>query len=327
MSKEHDPSGTPTLSILAYNRYVIAYFGGAQVGNWKIVKDSFVVFIPDTASATYALYGRHNPALKDSLRLFFGGFSDESCFVSFDGADAGKPVMRRVFNESPNCMSYPNVYTFAQGSKTISFASESYDATTHYPQRNPVFTFNNAEGYNDFIAHHFPKKESDRPFYAAYKQGQLFFDQFADIYFEPGLGSHLEDVINGKGDLYSYSKDGFSRSPLPTTGEDATFINGLAAVGPVADTIFYNPFYKQFDMDGATVQKQYTFNTAKAAYLGKNYIEGEEKGNPGDLYNSENVLYLFKALPGATSHATDFTINEKPLFHFTCEENKEQIAY
>ena len=320
MSIERDPSGTPTLFILPGNRYMIAYFGGVQAGNWQSVKDSFVVFMPDTVPTPFALYGRHNPLVKDSVQISFEGFSDEPCFIAFTAAHADPPVMTRVFNKSPNCIHYPIVSLFDETGETVSFASQSYDADTNTLQRNPIFTFSNREKYNDFVAYHFAKKESELPFYALYKNGQLFFNQFSDLSAEPVTGSHLKDILDGKEILYSFSPDGFARKPLPTTGDDALFIHTFAAPRLLADTVYYSPFMKLINLDGATFRKLYTYRADKGAYVSTTYTEGEEDGDPEEAYNSENMVYLYQLLSGATSRTVDFTINEDPIFTFKCDE-------
>ena len=320
MSHEHDPQGNAALFVLENNRYVIVYFGGAEVGSWKKVRDSFVVFFPYTAPAPYELYGHYNPALKDSLRIYLTGFTNDACYMAFNVVDTTVPVLQRVSDPSSNCRTYHNVYHFASGATTLSFAHQSYPAYGEVATKSDLYTFTNGAGYNDFIAYHYSSKHDNHAFFALWSKQQLYFNHFPEEYFGAAYKNRLPAILAGKTRFWYDKTNGNRRGALPNKGEDAALIRGLGAEIVVPDTVFYNPFYKELPMDSRTLQQEYTYHPQKAAYLDKEYIEGEENGDAYKNYNSDNLIYLFKRLPTVTTKATGFSTNEKPLFNYICDK-------
>ena len=301
-----DPQGGSGLFVLEDHRYVITYFGGAQIGTWETrhvkegearITGDIVVFTPAHAPHPYALYGRHNPKLKDSTRLFFSGFTEDENFVQWNAA-ANKPaVMQRVFNPNPNCLRFPYTTTLAHHIDSIDFTWKPYGERegTTLP---PIYHFTNPEKYNDFVAYYFEKKNSDRPFMALIK-----------------------------GDSLQFGETDFSaRRPMPK-GETEEFIGQLLESNFSPDHVYYNPWYNQTGEKLVLDTFNYRFDTHRNAYINfLNYTEGYENVKNQNAFNEMFIVYPFAAMRGFELRTHAYTVDEKkrPLFVSQCKEPTER---
>jgi len=286
-----DPHGASYLFVLEGHRYIITYFGGAQIGSWKMAKEHIVEFTPDVSPHPFVIYGRHNPMIGDSTRIFFNGFEEEETFIHPGPIGKEKPLMQRVFNKDPNCFGFPYVHKFAGIKTDLSFVNIGMmDFSGEGPR--DIYTFQNEEKYNDFAAYYFEKKQEDRPFYAMVKDGKLYFDE----------------------------EDYAEKHPLPETGEDAEFIRSLAGFERIPEEVFYNPYYGTCENAGKDTLN-YEFHEAKNAYISPlNYTEGEELVKGDNAFNTCSIVYAFKKLSAFSVTKRVFEIDEKPLFQVSCED-------
>jgi hypothetical protein len=293
-SHRGDPQGASALFVLENHRYVITYFGGAQVGKWEINND-LVTLTPFHYPHRYALFGRHNKKLGDSVRVFFSNFDEDETFIRLGAATHDKPVLKRVFNKSANCVPFPSVTTLKSNADSISLSAKPYvDSREDQATTQPVYTFINKEKYNDFVAYYFPQRKEERPMQARIKGNRLYF---------------REDDYSEKGP--------FRR------GEDKEFAEQLSQGDFNPDTVLYNPWYKQCGREVYDTFN-YRYDAAKGAYINfLNYTEGEENTKDDESFNRTFIVYPFKNLREFSVQQQQFAIDEKPLFLAKCREEDQ----
>lgn len=285
-----DPQGGNHLYVLDSNKYVIVYFGGAQTGNWTITDDSVLTFTPNYEPNAFVAYGRHNNDLADSIRIHFLGFSDEETFIKTGSPAGPKPLLRRVFNLSPNCFSYPYVFKFKKQSDTISFSSLPYKDNRAIGFIPLIYSFYYDKSYNDLIVYYFKERRDNQPFTAIIRKDGLQFNGHST-----------------------------SRQTLENAGGDLTFIRELSQSALNPGEIFVNPFYNEYKQD-IKQDPDYIFDTVKNAYTNKwNYEAGEEYNLQQDAYNNMNILYPLKKITSFSRTQKTFRIEEKPLFFVNCK--------
>ncbi|MFC3561407.1 hypothetical protein [Pedobacter jamesrossensis] len=290
-----NPEGGTTYFVMENKKFVVAFFGGVLVGNWSVNGD-VVTFTPDVDAQHFYIYGRHNNDLKNETRVYFQRFEENSTFIGLGQKQNEKPILKRVFNPSPNCVKYPSVTKFDGFFEQISFSDQSSDFNDK--QSNPnakrnIYTFDNKEKFNDFVAFYNPDDRAKRPFYAKIKDGKLFF---------------------------KYDEDkGSVKYPLPTKGENFEFITQIVNAPRSTDKVFYNPFYSS-SKENVSDKLNWKFDDKKNAYVNLfNYTEGEEyKPDTDDAYNKKNIIYQFNILPLKNKAIIPFAIDSKPLFTENC---------
>lgn len=289
----NDPHGASYLYILADHKFAITFFGGVIAGDWNIKGDE-VEFKPCVNEQHFLIYGRHNPNIKDSSRVYFQGFDDQETFIGFGAKKGDQPLLKKVFNSSPNCVPYPSVAKFKGMLGQISFTDQPF--VGHGEESDPqvkrnIYTFANTEKYNDFVAYYLKDDSDKRPFYAKIKANKLYFDE----------------------------REAAAKKPLPTTGEDIEFISQIVNLPKTTAKVFYNPFYNRSNADVNDLNN-WKFNEKKNAFINfLNYQEGEEnKPKEQDAYNKMNIIYQFNNLPLSNKVIQPFAIDYKPLFVATC---------
>jgi hypothetical protein len=286
------PEGGAHLFILGDSVYVVAYFGGVQVGKININADHLVTFSPSYYPYDFAVWGRHSKETGDSIRVHFSNFERAGSFIGFGKPGTG-PALQRVFNPDPNCFSFPYVCKFKAKADTILLSVRVNDKDEH--SRPGLYQFINTAGFNDFIIYYFDKKEDNRPFYAKLKDGKLVFEDQSFL----------------------------SKKPLPD-GENLAFIKEAASAAGkgIEDTLLYNPFYNNCREDIYDTLN-YRYDSSKNAYINfPNYEEGEENQTSDDGYNRCYILYPFRQLKQFYKESRPFTVLEKPLFTAKCREEE-----
>lgn len=292
-----NPEGGNTFFVMENHKFVVVFFGGVMVGNW-VINDNLVTFTPDVSDQHFYIYGRHNKDLKHESRIYFQGFDKQSTFIGFGKMQNEKPVLKRVFNPSPNCVKYPSVAKFPNVFEQVLISDQNWDfnetESAAKANRN-IYTFDNKQKYNDFVAFYHPDDNQKRPFYAKLKEGKLFF---------------------------KYDEDkGSTKYPLPTSGEDFEFINQILNAPKSVDKVLFNPFYKSSNEE-VSDKLNWKFDAQKNAFVNLyNYTEGEEyKRDADNAYNNMNIIYQFNILPLKNKAILPYSIDTKPLFTETCDD-------
>lgn len=285
-----NPEGGNTFFIFEDNRFVVAFFGGVITGTWTMDKNK-IYFKPNVKEHSFYLYGRHNKDLKTTTRIYFQGFNEDPTFIGLGKKQGEKPLLRSVLNENPNCVPYPSVAKFGEVPAEILFTDAPYGDDA--PKRN-VYTFENPEKYNDFIAYYAKEDRDRRPFDAELKGGKIHF---------------------------GYDDKGSTKYPLPTKGEDFEFIKQILDAPQSTDKVFYNPFYNE-SVENVNDKLNWKFDEGKNAFINfLNYVEGEEnRPDEQDAYNKMNIVYQFNLLKLGKKQPADFAREAKPLFVATCKE-------
>jgi len=287
------PSGRAHLLIFTDRTFAIAYFGGIQTGKWEHEGNNMYKFTPHSKETDFELFGRNNKQLCGSVKIAFIGFEDGNTFVQLRNSADEEYNMQQVFNDNANCFAHPYVHTFNKSAKSISFLSFGY-----LRKSNPIVTFNNSNGYNDFIAKY---KQSDEPlksFSATFENQTLNFE------------------------------DGDSASQLPLDGDskDIKAIKQFMDSQTNQKAIYCNPFYNMLgglsdSLQIKDMKKTFTFNAEKNAYIDSaHYVEGQEIVESDQSYHNLSIIYSFEILKDYTIHSIKYNVDKKNLFHAQCKE-------
>jgi hypothetical protein len=288
-----DPQGGATLFVLPDHRFVVVFFGGASMGTWEI-KDSTVLFKPKVKQAGFNVYGKHNPKLGDSIRVFFDGF--DTAGGAAIGFDASTKNVKQVFNDSPNCPEFPYIGKFAGRPTKIVLAARPVDQGGSIVAGADwqIYTCDNADHYNDFIARYEAAHAQEQPqdFNAEIKNGKLYFDR---------KESKRKPLSDAKGELRQ--------------------IKQLLNTSPDPETVWYNPYFKEAEPGVEKDTLNYRFDKKKNAYISfHNYVEGEENKTEKDGdYNGMNVVYPYRKLP-VSKNTGQVNLDAKPLFTAKCKD-------
>ena len=132
-----DPSGA-VVKINEDKSFVIVGYATVLTGKWHL-KGQYIELVPSSPKHAYEVYGRYEPSLNGSKIMFYG-FEESKNFFSADAI-----TWNSVFNEDPNCFSFPYVKHFPKTFKTISLCN------AELLKQNLSETAENRPGYNDFI--------------------------------------------------------------------------------------------------------------------------------------------------------------------------------
>lgn len=287
------PEGGSHLIVLESGDYAIAYFGGVQTGKWNISEGNNFIFTPNNKESKFEIFGRHNKDLKGETKIYFNSFENSQTFIQLKKEEEKEELtMQRVFNKGANCFSYPYISTFKTIANSISFTYIKYGDTNR-----TISTFENPDGFNDFIANFIEvEKFSARPFFASLKNNHLYFE---------------DETIS-------------KRTPINKDSEDIQFIKKIIDTELNQDTLYLNPSYNVFDIfDGDKGQKlldnSYVYNEQKNAFIiPKYYVEGSEY-NSEKSFEDMSIIYFYSNLKMHQKNADTYKINEKSLFEVNCD--------
>ncbi|MCF6296277.1 MAG: hypothetical protein L3J25_11400 [Flavobacteriaceae bacterium] len=286
------------LNVLENGNFAIIHYGGIQTGKWQIADNNTVHFTPNKKN-TFELYGRHNKDLKGDTKIFFSGFEDNQTFIQLNATKKRKYIMQRIFNVDANCFSFPYVYTFNTSVNNLLLMTKKYDQ-----EKGEILTFNNSEGYNDFIAISTNQEKIETlPFSALFKENTLYF----------------------KGKYYPSFPDS-KRIPLEEDSEEIKFIRKFMVTEANKDTFYVNPSYNVFggiesDEEHQDIHESHIFNKEKNAFINaKIYVEGEEFIKTDDSFHNMSIIYAYKVLKEFTQQEPkNYKIEEKSLFQVNCK--------
>lgn len=288
------PEGGSHLFVLENENYAITYFGGIQTGKWKLTKENTYMFTPNSQKSKFELFGRHNKDLKDNTKVFFNGFENNQTFIQLRKTKEETYIMQQVFNTDANCFSFPYVHTFNTIANSISMMYKNYNE-----DGNPIISFKNPEGYNDFVANFIQvDSHESRPFFASFKDDKLYF----------------------KNDDYS------QRTSIDNESEDIKFIKKFIDKEVNKDTTIYlNPSYNTFgqldsEEEDQDIHEHHVFNKQKNAFINTEYyIEGEEFIKTDNSFENMSIIYAYKILKEHTKEVEKYKLNKNSLFIVKCD--------
>jgi len=185
-----NPEGGTTFIILPNQTFIVAYFGGARKGTWKLKADDIYEFTYHTEEK-YVLYGRFNSELKNSVSVSIGVDSREGLAVRFNKIK--EEPFTPVFNKGANCFSYPYYY---KQKKKLNTLEISVPKEERYYQEEPtdsvsIYSFKVEEDYNEFILAGLSEEYSQAgSFIAKYHEGVLSLDERTNL----RKGKNYEDL-------------------------------------------------------------------------------------------------------------------------------------
>ncbi|WP_179353885.1 hypothetical protein [Winogradskyella vidalii] len=185
-----NPEGGTTFIILPNHTFVVAYFGGARKGTWKLKAGDIYEFTYHTEEK-HVLFGRTKSEDKDSVNVNIGVDEQEGIAIRFNAIN--KEPFIPLFNKGANCFSYPYHYKQKEQLKTLDISvpkERQYYKEISTDSVN-IYSFKVEEDYNDFILIGLPETYS-RPgsFIAKYHEGVLSLDENTNL----KKGENYEDL-------------------------------------------------------------------------------------------------------------------------------------
>lgn len=110
---------------------------------------------------SFDVYGRYNPALKDSSKVMLSHTTDEDTFMHIGTLHQVKPRMLRI-HSNINCQKYPEVFSTIKKLDTLSFTAFPYYNLEEKNYKHKIYTFSDTENYNDFIVFYHPRKNIEQ---------------------------------------------------------------------------------------------------------------------------------------------------------------------
>ncbi|UKJ08599.1 hypothetical protein [Solitalea lacus] len=289
------------LLLMKDNAYYIVAYATIIWGSWKVEKDhmgrDLIVLRPKNPEYFFDLYGRYNPNIKAGYKVKFNGFEKKETFIGMANTD----TMQRVFNIDPNCFNHPYIHLFSEKPTTISLVDAVLE-NSFEKQYSPRDTYTFSLGRNnDFIAvYHNPKDY--------HEEMHLFIEK-----------KTKKIELNG-------SSHGFKNLPMDKKlKKEINEIIQFAAKFKNTKTLYCNPSYNDFEDSSINIEKDYSFNEAKNAYISKYNYEKDEDIYPQkkeDAYHSRGVLFKYDKITPSNITFKPFKINEKSLFTAKCDNEK-----
>lgn len=270
-----DSSGA-VIKINNDNSFVIVGYATVYAGKWHLT-DQYIELIPDIRKHTYEVYGRREPSLKGS-KIMFMGFEENRNFLK-----TAPETWLSVFNESPNCFSFPYVKDFPEGFKTISLCN-----TEMFKQGIGEIAENNLN-YNDFIIISNNRNRRIRP--VTYRVlNNTLYDRYEDV---PLRRTELNEEDRKMFSTIENEAGNFSEAP---------------------ERLYANPAYNMDipDMN----EEQYTFDKKRNTYIDR--LNKDRR--PGDAYHDLRIVNEYTKIRINPSNATG-NIEKGSLFYASCSEN------
>ena len=304
-SQSHSPEGSPKLVVFNDGFYAIPYFGGIQIGTWQI-DNATVRFQPDYVKERFAVYGRYDPKLRGSMRVFFSGFEQAETYIGLVTAGQSKPSLSRVFNADANCTSWPFVSMFPNTSAQTMIV-QTHSNWDHEDQTPHTFEFAIDQNLNDFIVQHYPVDRENQPFEAKIQGGTLLFDR----------GGFLSQADKEALDKLS--------------DEDQQFLRALKArVGiGLPNKLWFNSKYAEFVDDKEPMLygeaeridlTQYDHDTEMNAYVLKSAARASLPSSSSDDFRDAGTIYEYTRITQERPVDSVYKLQqERSLFHFECD--------
>lgn len=283
-TRNGDPESAGTLYVLPDHRFLLTFFGGVAMGTWEI-KDTNVVFKPQSKPAGFNFYGRHNKRLGNNTRVFFGGLaSGPPAAIGFNPLSKN---VQQVFGHGPHRPDFPYIGKFVGIPPGILLAERLIDEAgqTAAGANWRIYTYSNPERYNDFAVDYTPESahQKSHHFYGTIKNGRLDFAQKSS-----------------------------EKKPFGKT--DQKFVEQMLSIPVNPDQVFYGLNYTQVEPGSEKDALNYRFNAQKDAYIKfRSYVEGEENEPvKKDGSNSLNIIYKYQKLKASITSG-QVNLNNKPI--------------
>jgi hypothetical protein len=276
--------------------FIIVAYATIITGKWELKEKGWVLFTPDYEEQKFTLYGRHNKYLGDSTKIMLSnGFYDDETLLHFGALESQVPQFKRIFKPHHRHISFPYVYTTNANNNNLSFTYFKYYPYDIKPDSSTVseiYSFKNAEKFNDFIGYYWRERKDHEPFYYQYKNEMLYSDDGESA----GEKQDVETVLKE-------TEEGFREMLTDTTSTEFS-----------PKKIYFTPKYNACSISEEDFAAHYIFNYKKNAWLHRNdYVEGEELMNTFD-YNNTHIIYEYQKLNDYFITKSAISIDQKPIF-------------
>ncbi|RXK85991.1 hypothetical protein [Filimonas effusa] len=293
--------GNDGICLFDDGRFMIYGYATAVFGNYLFEKDH-MLFYPDKEDR-FNVFATHNKSIGDTARINFAGFDrGGATFVRFDTNS-----VRRVFNKDANCFNGPFVYELAYTPATFTLIGVTDDDGWYRGNKLEAWTFENTEGYNDFVF--------------SYIAPKLEYEDFSGNISAEGNRAVIR--------LSNYGGDRGYVKNTPDEEEQRQWNEILAMKAgydlqrkTVINSIYANRHYRVFFPDSSS----YNFDKGTNQYISRDAAGNEDyfRANP---YNDDRYLRRYSKLKYAARNSKKLASNEvadTSIFFTTCGEGSER---
>lgn len=277
--------GGANFYILENNNFVIIAYATIIYGKWEINEKNVLTLYPINPPS-FKIYGRYNPNIKSGAKIMFQNFESGETFIQINN----EAIFTPIFNENPNCLSYPSIANFSQKIESISLGVNlSYKDTT-----KETYKFQVKDNANDYIAIYHSSRDTYQPFvFQVTTEGLI-----------PNRGKPMKKKTLNR-----------------MEEEEKNYVLEIQeSINVNRNYLYVNHLYNIFDKYDAEVEKQYLFDKNKNAYCHKLYYRpNEENEKLQDAYNRDAFLYRYSELIVDEKAKKQLEIALKPLFQVTCD--------
>lgn len=168
--KGNSPEGGTNYVLFPDNTFVVSYFGGMITGTWK--KDGNTISFENRVEPKFVLYGRTISNIKDTLQVRFNVRESQGVAVGF--AEEEQLQLKHVFNENPNCFSYPYIHKQTENITDFYVTNIPYNSASEV-NASKAFHFENLDGYNEFILINLPDEYTSEINFSARIENELLY--------------------------------------------------------------------------------------------------------------------------------------------------------
>lgn len=178
-----DAMSATHLYILSDSVYVFSYFGGMDIGKWKLKSDNVLELTrADFYDDEFQVYGRQSSAIKkDSISIQFSRCEDRATAISFDDYTSQRLIFYPMFNENANCFASPIKKNIRKTNQIHLFCqpNDFYSDPSFIDQvidKKKIQTFDLPNQFNEFLIV-FNKKAN-----SGYKTVHMILNEKGDLF-------------------------------------------------------------------------------------------------------------------------------------------------
>lgn len=178
-----DAMSATHLYILSDSVYVFSYFGGMDIGKWKLKSDNVLELTrADFYDEEFQVYGRQSSAIKkDSISIQFSRCEDRATAISFDDYTNQRLMFYPVFNENANCFASPIKKNIRKTNQIHLFCqpNDFYSERSFIDQvidKKKIQTFDLPKQFNEFLIVFNKKAKS------GYKTVHMILNEKGDLF-------------------------------------------------------------------------------------------------------------------------------------------------
>jgi len=269
-----------TLIILKPNKTFLLLDMGTLIKGNIHIDSSTGKLIPYKPKDAFVLYGRTNHFIKTGNTIHYRGPSEAPVLINYNDTSSSPNTLKPIFNQYANCIPFPTVIHNLRSSPKLYVTIIDSES---------VYTFENNEGYNDFVLSYI---EPSTPI------AELSFTILTD-----GASIMIKNET-----LHKLS------SPAISEAEEKMLLGMYDRDYPETDFFYCNPAYNIFEESGVRLSQYNKVQNGNVYYfLHTTITKNDDYSNPG-------IIYEYKKINAMVLKNIHYAIDTGSVFHFECKD-------